>query len=256
MMNSNLFLWFIRLKFNRVLTFTIKNSCSLVTTYISDGVPSNVIAEMKLHARDKVVGVNVICLEASKYSAVAFPVFRACLSYIYNSKERIDKFRHLILLFYSKFKINMQKCAYLLFQAQNTPIKPEMDSVTASTTYSSQPNLAWRSDKVIFLISLVLIVILSEDSISRDRMNQKLTANLQAIIEMFKKLIRNDQFWMHWYLKFPIYYSLNCCIPSYKYMFVCYLFSLHVLHPWSSILINESWISSNFHNNMYCLYLK
>ena len=152
---------------------------------------------MKLHARDKVVGVNVICLEASKYSAVALPVFRACLSYNYNSKERINKFRQpIIMLFYSKFKVNMRKCVYLLFQAQNTPIKPEMDSVTASTTYSSHPNLAWRSDKVIFLISLVLIVILSEDSISADGIDYKLTTNLKLIIKLSHKLIRNYQFWI------------------------------------------------------------
>ena len=33
-------------------------------------------------------------------------------------------------------------CSNLLFQAQNTPIIPEIESVTNRTTYSSQPNLA------------------------------------------------------------------------------------------------------------------
>ena len=51
----------------------------LIVSYISDGVPSKVIADMKLHAKDKVVGVNVICLEASRYSAVALPDFCAFL---------------------------------------------------------------------------------------------------------------------------------------------------------------------------------
>ena len=65
------------------LTLIIKHK-SFVLTYISDGVPSNVIADMKLHARDNVVGVNVICLEANRYSAVALPVFCACLCYNYS----------------------------------------------------------------------------------------------------------------------------------------------------------------------------
>ena len=61
-----------------------------ICTYISEGVPSKVIAEMKLQASERVVGVKVICLEARRYSAVAFPVFCACLYCKFSLMEQTD----------------------------------------------------------------------------------------------------------------------------------------------------------------------
>ena len=61
-----------------------------IFTYISEGVPSSVIADIKLVARERVVGVNVICLDAKRYSAVDVPVMWACLDLIFTSMEQID----------------------------------------------------------------------------------------------------------------------------------------------------------------------
>ena len=70
--------------------------------YISEGVPRMVMAEMKLHAMDMVVGKRDICLEASRYSEVeCWPR-----------------------------------------QAKKTPMRAEMTRVEARTRYSSHPNSA------------------------------------------------------------------------------------------------------------------
>ena len=110
---------------------------------------------MKLHARDNVVGISVICLEARRYSAVAFPVFWACLRKRKNKQENIDINIEIVILMkiYFWFQTNSILCSYLLFQAQNMPIIPEIERVTNRTTYSSQPNLAWRSDRDINFLS-------------------------------------------------------------------------------------------------------